>query len=187
MSASHIVTASTAWDSEASADPITDMETWVDLIAADLSVDGKWFHVNKKTFRKMQKIDLWQNYMLDHYGPLAIPTAEMMAKVMNLEGGIVIENGYWEDIDGSINRYIPDGYALLTSDYVVDDAPIAQVYDGPVVLADGAGNLRVANNSGMQVEIFADPKSKTQYIRLSTARIPWIRREAFVWCKLYDA
>ena len=134
MSASHIVTATNEWNTQTITTAITDLQTWVDLIGTDLGVDGAWMHVNKKTFRTMQRIDEIESYLLDHYGPLKIPDADAMKKIFQLDGGIVVENGYWEDTDGTRNYYIPEGYALITSPYQVDDAPIAGVYDGPVVM-----------------------------------------------------
>lgn len=188
MSATHVVTASVDWDTPATADPLTDVRTWVDLIGTDLGYDGRWLHMNKNTWRTMQQIDQLEGYLLDHYGPLKIPNKAAVKEILDLDGGIIVENGYYKDTSGDRHYYIPEGYCMLTSDYRVDSAPIAGVYDGPVVLYDPAsGQNRVQNNPGLQVEIFADPMSKATYVRLGTARMVWMRREAFVWAKVYTA
>lgn len=186
MSESHIVSASTDWDTAGSASPITDVRNWEDILSTDAEVDGAFLHVNKKTFRTMQQIDEIEGYLLDHYGPLKIPNAAAMKEIFDLTGGIIVENGYYVDTSGTRHYYIPEGYALMTTPYTVDGESIAQVYDGPAVMVRG-DDLVVANNPGLQVEVFVDKKSKNQFIRLSTARMVWLRRECFLYCHLYTA
>jgi hypothetical protein len=103
MDRSHIITlsGSDCWDQPSTATPVSQVQDWVDYIADDLGVDGHWLHMNKKTFRKLQVIDEIEGYLLDHYGPLKIPTAQAMQEIFDIQGGIVIENGYWEDTTGT--------------------------------------------------------------------------------------
>ncbi len=175
------------WNAPTTADPLGNVQDWSDYIATDLGVDGAWLIMNRKTFRILQKVDQIEAYLMEHYGPLKIPNAEAMAEIFDLKsagGGILVENGYWEDTDGTKNRYIPDGYVLMTAPWVVDSAPIAEVYDGPVVMVQG-NDLVAAPNPGLQAEMYIEAESKTKSIRLATARMVWLRREAFIWAKVY--
>jgi len=187
MDRSHVITlsGSDVWTNDTS-DPIGQVQTWVDYIADDLGVDGAWLHMNRKTWRTLKEHAALKAFLTESSGDLKLLTTDRVRILFDLEGGIVVENGYYEDTDGSKVRFIPDGYVLVTAPYVVYGAPIAEMWDGPVVMYDPASNdLVVANNPGAREEIYVNPASKTKCVRVNTARMAYIRREAFIWAQVF--
>ncbi len=192
MSATHQpdVHSSAPWNNAAS-DIIGTVQGWIDTLGEDAEVDGQVLIVNKNTWRYMQKNTAIKGFLLDHYGPLGIPSLKAVASMIwdvdpNTPGGgqILVENGYYRDANDARQRFLPDGYALLTTPWEVDGEPIAVLWDGPVVRVQGE-SLVVENNPGALAETYINKESKQFNIRVATSRMPWIRRECVMYARVY--
>ncbi len=180
MGATHKPNVATAW-SDAAADIIGDIQGWSDQIEDDIGIPGVILWVNRATFRDMQKNTAIKNEISTWGRRTTLVTAEDIIELLDIDE-LVVFNGFYRDAAKVKNLFIPDDRAMLTSPLMVDGAPIAEVYDGPVVtVAPDGRTLRVGNNPGAASEMYDSLESKTRNIRVSTARMPWLRREAFIW------
>lgn len=183
-SGSHLPTAVTAW-SNAAADVIGDIEDWALLIEEDLGpaqADCR-LHVNGVVWRYMKANTAIRAELSGSMPRIITPKIDEVAEILGI-AGIEVVNTYYKDEASTKYKFLPDTAALLTGPYVYDGAPIAEMYDGPVVLVRG-DDLVVANNPGAQSEMWVDKNSTTKLLRTTTARLPALNYpEAFVWATI---
>lgn len=184
------VSGSAPW-STAGSDVIGTVRGWTDTIGRDCGIDANTLVMNKTTWRYLQQNSALAAYLSESYGPVKWLSSRTVAQIVwdldpdNKEDGrIVIENGYYENEAGTRYYWLPDGYVLLTSPAVVDGSPIAKVFDGPVVTVSG-NDLVVGNNPGLVADMYTNAEQKTKNVRVATSRMPWMRRECFMFCKVY--
>lgn len=192
MKTNHVkdVHSSAPWNNAAS-DIIGTMQTWLDELSNDAGVNGASLIVNQATWRHMQKNTVIKGFLSESYGALKIPSLKAVASMFwdidpdNPENGqILVEDKFYRDAADARQYFVPDGYALLTTPWVVDNEPIAVMFDGPVVKVQG-NDLVVSNNPGAEAEMYIDAEAKRKNIRVATARMPWMRRECFIWARVY--
>jgi len=101
---------------------------------------------------------------------------------------VLYDNGY-RDVGqtgigvGSLTKYLPDGYVLMTTDYNLDGVPIADTLDGQVTVSSGYNSVDI--RQGFQAEVMLDHVAKTHLLRAASARIPRLLiPEAFVWARV---
>lgn len=191
----HKPTASVLWSDATNADPATDVQAWSELIAADSGFYGNKVHMNFKTFNYLvhsAKIMSAINIYVPSANPILRPRRE---DILNLFGSfstdidvIVYNNGYREEGTagigvGSITKYLPDGYVLMTTDYTLDGTPIADMPDGLVQVRTGYN--QTALRQGEQAEVLVEGIPGNHLLRYASARIPRLLvPEAFVWAKV---
>lgn len=195
MSASHKpdISSSDPWD-VASADIIGQVRTWIDLLGTDSGMDGKILMMNKTTWRYVQANTALKAFLTEANFPIKwVSTGVGAALFWDLDlntpaasgtGRIIIDDSFWQDTDKSRTRFIPDGYILMTTEWQVNGGPIAMMFDGPVVQVQG-NDLVVANNPGLSADIYINAEQMAKNIRVSTARLPWIQREHFLYAQVY--
>jgi hypothetical protein len=187
---SHLPTASVEWNVTASADIITDLYTWTKLIEDDLGVEsGECIcHCNKATWRYMKKNDGVKAELSTQNPRIITPRMAEVVEILEI-AEIKVVNDFYKLEDSHITkyRYIPDGYVLITSPYVVKGIPIMEMYDGPVVRVVG-NDLVVERNPGALADIYISPEMRAKNIRVSSARMPVMNYPAaFVYAKVYTA
>jgi hypothetical protein len=192
----HTPVVSTPWTSTTTADPVSDVQAWSALIAADSGFYGNKVHMNSKTYNYLilnDKIKAGVNF----YAPSApVINRPRREDVLNLFASfatdveiIIYDNGYRAEGAsgigvGSITKYLPDGYVLMTTDYSLDGVPIADVPDGLVSVSTGYNQIAI--RQGEQAEVMTDDISKTHFLRYASARIPRLLiPEAFVYAKVF--
>lgn len=191
----HKPTASTLWSDATNGDPVSDIQTWSELIAADSGFYGNRVHMNSKTYNYLIQSTKIKN-AINFYAPSANtiyrPRREDLLNLFTSFATdvqiVIYDNGYRaEGVTtygvGSITKYIPDGYVLMTTDYSLDGTPIADTVDGVVTVSTGYNQTDI--RQGEQAEVMLDHISKTYYLRYASARIPRLLiPEAFVWAKV---
>jgi hypothetical protein len=196
LPATHKVTAGTLWSNTAAAQPIQDLQTWAQLIADDTGYYGQIAHMTSKTWWQIVLNDNVKNqinfYAAGANSILRPRESDILAELSSYTGDFSIvryDNGF-RDVGtvgqygpGSLTKYLPDGYVLLTTPYVLDGTNIADVLDGQVSVSTGYNSTDI--RTGFQSEIMLDHMSKTYYLRAASARIPrLLYPEAFVWAKV---
>lgn len=195
LPAGHKPTAATLWSDTTNADPVVDIQTWSELIAADSGFYGRILHMNSKTYDYLirnTKIKNQINFYASGANSILRPRRE---DILNLFTSfatdvqiVIYDNGFRPEGTttygvGSITKYLPDGYVLMTTDYRVDGTPIADTLDGQVTVSSGYNTVDI--RQGEQSEVMLDHLSKTHFLRYASARIPRLLiPEAFVWAKV---
>jgi len=201
LPATHKPTASVLWSDVANADPVADIQTWSELMAASSGFYGDRIHMNSKTWDYLIRNTKIKN-MVNFYAPSA-PTVNRPTKALILElftsfatgvDIVIYDNGYRaEGVIGltgappsSITKYLPDGFILMTgggASYSVDGDPIADTLDGQVLVARDFNSVDI--RQGPQSEVMLDNLSKNHFFRQASARIPRIRHPRnFIWAKV---
>lgn len=173
----------TAWSTTASSKVLDDLRKWSDYIEGDSGYPAKHIYLRRSDYRNFQKSAQFADYLtfLDRAYRLVTP-ADISALV-DIPGWHIYE-GSWKDKNGTLHYYIPEGYALLTTDPVISGQNISSMYDCPVVRYDGT-RLVVSQNPGMAADTWIDPLKKQEFLRVSTARmIQLVFPECFMWVKL---
>lgn len=195
LPAGHKPTAAVLWSDTTNADPVTDVQAWSELIAADTGFYGNKLHMNSKTYNYLlnnQKIRNAINFYASGANSVFRPRREDILNLFtsfatNVEI-VIYDNGY-RDTDatgygvGSITKYLPDGYVMMTTDYRLDGVPLADMPDGLVVVRTGYNQTAI--RQGEQAEVLLEGIPGTHLLRYASARVPRLLiPEAFVWARV---
>jgi hypothetical protein len=191
----HKPTAGTLWTTTATADPISDLSSWSDVLANDSGFPAAYAHMTTKTYNLLinnTKIQNMINFNSSGANSILRPRREDISNLLTSFSQdielVVYDNGF-RDVGAtgygrsSLTRYLPDYYVLLTTNYVLDGVRIADTLDGQVTVSSGYNNVSIRN--GFQAEVMLDHISKTHFLRAASARIPRLLiPEAFLWAKV---
>lgn len=193
--AGHRPVLATLWSDNTNADPVADIQNWSELIAADSGFYGNRIHMNSKTFNYLiesEKIKSAINFYAPSANTIYRPRRDDLLNLFTSFATdvqiVIYDNGYREVGTagigvGSITKYLPDGYVLMTTDYSIDGVNIADTLDGQVTVSASYNSVSI--RQGEQAEVMLDHMSKTHFLRYASARIPRILiPEAFVWAKV---
>lgn len=187
----HTPTASPAWDSTATSDPIADIKAWQRLTAVATGVYGTRIHMSSDTWEYILNNDALTDYLTGTDRPLMVPKKEDVLALLREGTEIIITDaGYRAEGVGadrgidSVTPYLPKGKVLITTPYSIEGERIADMPDGQVVVSTGYNSVDV--RVGAQSEVLLEHMSKTHFLRYASARIPRIRQPgAFVWATAY--
>lgn len=187
FSGSHLPTAAADWNLAAT-DIIEDVYTWTKLIEDDLGADSGdcIMHINRATWRYMKKNTGIKAELSSQNPRIITPQMPEIVDILEIAEIKIVNDFYKLEASSTTKyKYIPDGFVLFTSPYVINGVPIMEMYDGPVVMVSGQ-ELVVARNPGAQAEIYANQEQKAKNIRVSTARMPVMNYPAaFVYAQVY--
>jgi hypothetical protein len=174
------LTAGALWSATSTADPIANIRTWAETIAADSGYYGVHLHMSSKTYSYMVANAVLKGYLTATGRSMLLPTYEDVIALLRDGTDITIyDNGYRAESVGSgrglpssLTRFLPDGVVLMTTDYQIEGTPIAQTLDGQVLVSSGYNSIDI--RQGMQSEVIVDHLRKTHLMRVASARIPRI-------------
>jgi hypothetical protein len=193
LPAGHKPTASVLWSSVSTADPVADIKTWSEQLAASSGHYGSRAHMTSKTYDYLVRNVNIKN-SINFYSPVS-PNLQRPRRSDILElftsfaasvDIVIYDNGYRAEgvtgqaWPGSLTKYLPDGKVLMTTEYNVDGDPIADTLDGQVLVSSGYNSVDI--RQGAQSEVILDQMSKNHFWRQASARIPRLRHpECFLW------
>lgn len=191
----HTPTVSALWSDSVNADPVADIQAWSELIAADCGFYGNRVHMNSKTYnylieseKIMSAINIYVPTANTIYRPRREDLLNLFTSFATNVEIVIYDNGFRPTGAtttgvGSITKYLPDGYVLMTTDYSIDGVNIADTLDGQVTVSASYNSVDV--RQGEQAEVMLDHLSKTHFLRYASARIPRVLiPEAFVYAKV---
>lgn len=182
----------TPWTNRASATPITDLRTWQKLTAnGPVGALATMIHMNSDTWEELQFSQQVRDYLTDGSRDVYLPETADVLKLLRAGTQFVIyDQGYHEESAGtdrseqSKTQFIPDGYVLLTTPYVVQGERIADMANGLVSVPTAFNQLE--SRQGPQSVQLVDAGTSARMWVQKSARIPRIRRpQAFVWAKVF--
>jgi len=174
------LTGGALWSATSTADPIANIRTWAETIAADSGYYGIHLHMSSKTFSYILANNTLKGYLTATGRSMLLPTYDDILVLLRDGTDITIyDNGYRSEAQGSarglpnsLTRFLPDGVVLMTTDYQIEGTPIAQTLDGQVLVSSGYNSIDI--RQGMQSEVVVDHMRKTHLMRVASARIPRI-------------
>jgi hypothetical protein len=195
LAATHKPVASTLWSDTANADPVTDVQAWSEVIAADTGFYGTKLHMNLKTYNYLinnenirDSVNFYSNGANSILRPRRQDILELFQSVYTGFEIVLYDNGY-RDVGEtgigttSLTKYLPDGYVLMTTNYTLDGVPIADTLDGQVTVSSGYNQVDI--RQGFQAEVMLNHVAKTHLLRAASARIPRLLvPNAFVWARV---
>jgi hypothetical protein len=184
----HKPTVSTLWSTVASADPISDIRSWSNTLAASSGYFGIRLHMSSTTYDYLVRNQNVKSYLTATNRSMLIPTKQDILTLLRDGTDITIyDNGYRAEgvgsnrgVPNSLTRFLPDGKVLMTTEYQIEGQRIAETLDGQVLVANGYNS--VAIRQGPQSEVLVDQMSKNHFFRVASARIP---RLIYPECFLY--
>lgn len=195
MKASHKPVASVLWSDTTNSDPVADIQAWSELLAADTGFYGKHVHMNSNTYNNLiynSKIKNAVNFYAAGANSILRPRREDILNLFETFSTsldiVVYDNGFREEDETdigttSLTKYLPDGYVLVTTDYVLDGVNIADTLDGPVMVS--VSYNETATRQGLQAEMMLDHESKNHLLRVASRRMPRLLiPDAFVWARV---
>lgn len=174
------LTGGALWSATSTADPIANIRTWAETIAADSGYYGVHLHMSSKTYSYLVANATLKGYLTATGRSMLLPTYEDVIALLRDGTDITIyDNGYRAESVGSgrglpnsLTRFLPDGVVLMTTDYQIEGTPIAQTLDGQVLVSSGYNSIDI--RQGMQSEVIVDHLRKSHWMRVASARIPRI-------------
>lgn len=183
----HFPTVSTLWSTVASADPISDIRSWSNTLAADSGYYGVRLHMSSDTYDYLVRNANIKSYLTATNRSMLIPTKQDILTLLRDGTDIMIyDNGYRAEgvgsdrgVPNSLTRFLPAGKVLMTTEYQIEGQRIAETLDGQVLVNSGYNS--VAIRQGPQSEVMVDQFSKNHFFRVASARIPrFIYPECFL-------
>lgn len=183
----HKPTVTTLWSDTTNADPIADIRSWSNKLAADSGYFGTRLHMSSVTYDYLIRNAKIKALLTATNRSMLIPTKQDVLSLVREGSDIVIyDNGYRSDTAGtsrgipdSLTRFLPDGKVLMTTDYQIEGQAIAETLDGQVMVTSGYNSVQILQ--GPQSEVILDPMSKNHFFRQASARmIRVVYPEAFL-------
>lgn len=180
--AGHKPIAGTLWSDTVNSDPVSDIQSWSELLADDSGFYARYVIMNSKTYNYLvlnSKIKNAINFYAGGANSIQRPRREDILNLFTTFSQdvqlIIYDNGYRLEPETGIGRtsltkYLPDGKVLLTTDFVVDGVNIADTLDGQVTVSSGYNSVDI--RQGEQAEVMLDHMSKTHFLRYASARVP---------------
>lgn len=202
----HTPTAVVPWTDRDNATPIDDLRAWQLQIANDIGFYGSRIHMNSNTWQTLQRSNQVRGYLTQTDRNLFLPKASDISALLygggvdatlDTQGGrvgeapvfIVTDAGYRAESAGyarglsAMTKFLADGQVLITTPYVFEGEPIADVADGMVAVRTDWNKLTWLQ--GMQSEIILD--HHTYFFRQASARFVRLRRpEAFLTATVFS-
>jgi hypothetical protein len=179
--AGHKPVSAIAWTDRTNSTPIDDLRAWQQIVGNDTGVYASKLHMNTNTWQNIMRSNQARGYLTPTDRNLFVPKMEdVQALLWGNPDIIVTDTGYRDESanynrgQGAITKFLPDGYVLMTNDYMFEGEPIADVCDGPVAVSESYNTLALPQ--GPQSEVIIDHRSKTHYFRQASTRIPRLRR-----------
>lgn len=195
LKATHKPVASVLWSSTSTADPVTDVQAWSEVIAGDTGFYGTKLHMNLKTYNYLvnntkirDQINFYSNGANSILRPRRQDILELFQSVYTGFEIVLYDNGYRDEGQtafgvGTLTKYLPDGYVLMTTDYNLDGTPIADTLDGQVQVPTAFNESVI--RQGEQAWTLMHQMSGSHFLRYASARIPRLLiPDAFVWAKV---
>ncbi len=195
LQADHKPQAGVSWSDTTNADPVADIQSWSELLADDTGFYGVHVHMNSATYNYLiynTKIKNAINFYAAGSNSILRPRKEDILNLFETFSQsmdiVIYDNGYRAVGEAGIGRpsltkYLPDGYVLVTTDYVLDGTNIADTLDGVVSVSTSWNEIQL--KQGLQAEMLVDHESKNHLLRVASAKMPRILiPDAFVWARV---
>lgn len=188
----HKPVAAVPWTDRANSTPIDDLRAWQFQVAQDIGMYGSRIHMNTNTYTFLQRSNQARGYLSPTDRNIMLPRVDDIENLLygatpsDSNGGkiasapkiIVTDAGFRDEAAGfnrgasAMTKYLLDGEVLVTTDYVFEGEPIADVADGMVGVAQDYNRLAFLQGPQSEVRL----KEYTYFFRQASARFVRLRR-----------
>jgi hypothetical protein len=188
LPAGHKPSAGLPWTDLINSDPILDLRTWQTQVATSSNYAGLRIHISDEDMELILANAKLRTYFQIDPGEPWLPTEEDILKLLRPGTQFVHFNAAYreESVGGSKRpedhtRFLPVGNVLITTEYTIDGAPIADTPNGLVEVATGYNTTELLPGPQSEV-IMKGAGVYTRFLRQASRRIARLRRpEAFLF------
>lgn len=191
LPAGHHPAVSVAWDDLDLSDPINDMRTWQQQVSVSSGFSGLRIHMSSDDLENVLNNQNLRGYFNVAPGQPFLPTLDDVLRLLKPGTQIIeFDTAYRTEAVGASKRpedhtrFLPVGNVLVTTEYRIDGAPIADTPNGLVEIATGYNTTALL--PGPQSEVIMKGDGVYQrYLRQASRRIVRLRRpEAFLFADI---
>jgi hypothetical protein len=184
-------TVTVAWSDTVNSDPINDMRAWQTQLATVSGAPGLRIHITSPDLENVLNNQKLRGYFNVGAGQPFLPTLDDVLRLLRPGTQIVpFDTAYRAEAVGASKapadhtRFLPIGSVLMTTEYNIDGAPIADTPNGLVEIATGYNTTALL--AGPQSEVIMKGDGIYQrYLRQASRRIVRLRRpEAFLYADI---
>lgn len=183
--------ASAPWTDTINSDPINDLRTWQTQVATVAGGAGLRIHLASEDIELLLSNQKLRGYFNVAAGQPFLPALDDVLRLLRPGTQIIpFDTAYRDESVGASKapedhtRFLPIGNLLMTTDYRLDGAPIADTPNGLVEIATGYNTTALL--PGPQSEVIMKGDGAYQrYLRQASRRIVRLRRpEAFLYATI---
>lgn len=181
-------TTAVSWTDTANSDPINDLKTWLKAVSDSSGSPGRRVHLSDADAELIVSNAKLRTYFNVPAGQPFMPNLDDVLRLLPPGTTFVPVNEAYraEGVGAAKNeaahtRFLPIGNILITTDYTIEGAPIAEMLNGPVEIKTGPDATSFL--PGPQSEVILKGEGVyTRLLRQASRRIPRLRRpEAFLY------
>lgn len=184
----HKPVAAIPWTDTVNSDPINDLRTWQTQVATSSGYAGLRIHLSSEDLELVLNNQKLRGYFNVAAGQPFLPTVDDVIRLLRPGTQIItFDTAYRAESVGASRRpedhtrFLPLGNVLMTTEYRIDGAPIADTPNGLVEIATGYNTTALL--PGPQSEVIMKGEGVYQrFLRQASRRIVRLRRpEAFLY------
>lgn len=179
MSGTHLPSTAVSWVNPA-ADIIGDVRAWAKRVADDYGQRATEMWISTEVWEYIQANTAIQKRFGSQTDPKIPEETAQVARILGLRK-ITLYDEIYRDAAGVAQRFLPVTKAHLRAVAPAGQQRVCEVLDGPVARYNArTQRIDVAANPGAQTDIWAAPDPPQEHVRVTTARIPVLVREALL-------
>jgi hypothetical protein len=172
----HKPTPADLWDDTTNSDPVTDLESWQQLIADDSGHLGTVIHLTSAAAKNILANANLKTYFNVPSGQAFRASLDQVASLLAEGTRFVIHDAGFRPMasgaardEAAHTRYLPNNKVVITTEYQIEGENIADTLNGQVEI--GVAYNDTAIQMGPSSEVILDHMTKNRYLREAAARI----------------
>lgn len=174
--AGHKPTVVTLWSDTTNSDPVSDIESWQQLLSNDSGHLGTRVHITSACAKNIINNVKLKQYFNVPVGQPFRATLEQVASLLADGTTFVVHDAGFRPMasgasrtDAAHTRYLPNNKVLITTDYSIEGEQIADTLNGQVEISSAFNDTSI--QQGPSSEVILDHMTKNRYLREAAARI----------------
>lgn len=174
--AGHKPTVVTLWSDTTNSDPVSDIESWQQLLSNDSGHLGTRIHLTSACAKNVINNAKLKQYFNVPVGQPFRATLEQVASLLAEGTTFVVHDAGFRPMasgasrtDAAHTRYLPNNKVLVTTDYSIEGEQIADTLNGQVEVSSAFNDTSI--QQGPSSEVILDHMTKNRYLREGAARI----------------
>lgn len=171
-----VLTSTAMWSDTTNSDPVSDIESWQQLLSNDSGHLGTRVHLTSACAKNVINNAKLKTYFNVPVGQPFRATLEQVASLLAEGTVFVVHDAGFRPMasgasrtDAAHTRYLPNNKVLITTDYSIEGEQIADTLNGQVEISSAFNDTSV--QQGPSSEVILDHMTKNRYLREGAARI----------------
>jgi hypothetical protein len=171
-----VLTGTALWSDTTNSDPVSDIEGWSQLIAADSGALGTVVHLTSQQAKNIINNAKIKTYFNVPAGQPFRATLDQIASLLPEGVRFVVHDAGFRPmasgasrLESAHTRYLPTNKVVITTEYSIEGEQIADTLNGQMEI--GVAYNDTAIQMGPSSEVILDHMTKNRYLREGAARI----------------